>query len=80
MYVSDGLTAKSISDLMQELESGQYKKEILPNSSYEMSGERQAMYFSHARENLKTDIAHAVMYSNQQLEDYQLLGAFHERT
>ena len=66
MYVSDGLTAKRISDLMQELESGQYKKEILPNS--------------HARENLKTDIAHAVMYSNQQLEDYQLLGAFHERT
>ena len=55
MYVSDGLTAKRISDLMQELESGQYKKEILP-------------------------IAHAVMYSNQQLEDYQLLGAFHERT
>lgn len=53
MYVSDGLTAKRISDLMQELESGQYKKEILPNSSYEMSGERQAMYFSHARENLK---------------------------
>lgn len=46
-----------------------YKIDKLPNAAYDLRDERQAAYFSHARENMKTDIAHIIMYANQQIYD-----------
>ena len=52
--------------LVQEICDGEYKVDKLPNAAYDLRGERQTAYFSHARENLNTDIAHGIMYDNQQ--------------
>lgn len=49
------------------------KRIFLPNSSYEMSGEHQAMYFLHMRENMKTDIAYVIMHSGVDLRDVSFL-------
>ena len=56
--------------LVQEVNDGEYKIEKLPNAAYNFTGERQAAYYSHVRENMKTDIAHIIMYENQQVYDY----------
>lgn len=37
--------------LVQEVYDGEYKIDELPNAAYDLRGERQAAYFSHAREN-----------------------------
>lgn len=57
------------SELVQEVCNGDYKIDKLPNAAYDLRDERQAAYFSHARENMKTDIAHIIMYANQQIYD-----------
>lgn len=62
-----------VCELIEELERGEYKKDFLPNSSYEMSGEHQAMYFLHMRENMKTDIAYVIMHSGVDLRDVSFL-------
>ena len=43
-----------IEKLVQEILVGEHRKERLPNSSYDFSKERQAMYFS----NMKIGRAH----------------------
>ena len=53
------------SELVQEVCNGDYKIDKLPNAAYDLRDERQAAYFSHAREN----IAHIIMYANQQIYD-----------
>lgn len=58
-----------VSELVQEVCNGDYKIDKLPNAAYDLRDERQAAYFSHARENMKTDIAHIIMYANQQIYD-----------
>lgn len=58
-----------VDELIQEVVDGLYEIEKLPNAAYDLTGERQVAYFSHARENMKTDIAHVIMYENQQLND-----------
>lgn len=59
--------------LIQEIKDGKFIKDKMPNSSYELSEERQAMYFLHVRENMKTDLAHTIMYNDRMTEDYYLL-------
>ena len=61
------------SKLVQEVYDGEYKIDKLPNAAYDLRGERQAAYFSHARENMKTDVAHIIMYDNQQIYDHMFL-------
>jgi len=56
-------------ELVQEVCNGDYKIDKLPNAAYDLRYERQAAYFSHARKNMKTDIAHIIMYANQQIYD-----------
>lgn len=58
-----------VSELVHEVCNGDYKIDKLPNAAYDLRDERQAAYFSHARENMKTDIAHIIMYANQQIYD-----------
>ena len=57
------------SELVQEICNGNFKIDEFPNATYDLRDERQAAYFSHARENMKTDIAHIIMYANQQIYD-----------
>lgn len=38
----------------------------------ELVGELQVTYFSHARENMKTDITHIIMDGNQQVYTFPL--------
>lgn len=61
-----------IGNLVQEVYEGKYKIDKLPNAAYDLRGERQVAYFSHVRENMKTDIAHVIMDDNQQIYDLQL--------
>lgn len=53
------------SELVQEVCNGDYKIDKLTNAAYDLRDESQVAYFSHARENMKTDIAHIIMYANQ---------------
>lgn len=62
-----------VKKLTDEVQKGEHKKDNLPNAAYEMIGERQADYFSHARKNMQTDFAHSIMYNNLQLDDIEVL-------
>lgn len=59
--------------LVNEILSGEYPKDILPNSALGFSGEHQALYFSNFRRNLQSDMAHAVMLNSQCTYDLELL-------
>lgn len=50
-----------IQRLVQEISDGEYKKERFLDMADELRGEYQTEYFSHARENMKTDMAHILM-------------------
>lgn len=47
--------------LLREVFSGTWKKDRLPNASLSLTAEAQAAYFSQARNNMKTEIAHCIM-------------------
>ena len=67
-----------VEKLTDEVQKGEHKKDRLPNAAYQMIGERQADYFSHARKNMQTDFAHSIMYNNQQLDDIEVLERLNE--
>ena len=60
-------------NLVMEVYAGEYKIDQLPNAAYDFRDERQAIYFSHARQNMETDIAHIIMYENQQVDDLNFM-------
>lgn len=66
-------TYAGIDGLIQEVASGKYKKDTLPNASLEFSGERQAQYFSNLRRNLQSVSAQRIMTHSPQLFELQLL-------
>ena len=45
------------------------------NVSFPFKGERQAQYFSHARNNMRSDMAHATMSHSNQSDDIKILAA-----
>lgn len=59
--------------LIAEILSGEYTKDILPNSAFGFSDEQQAQYFSNLRRNLKSDMASAVISNSQSAYDLELL-------
>lgn len=63
-----------VHNLIKEVVNGETKMDQLPNSSYELSEERQAEYFSHVRANMVSDMAYAVMNHGQQLDDLEVLA------
>ncbi len=67
-----------IEKLVQEILVGEHRKERLPNSSYDFSKERQAMYFSNMRKNLQSDVSDIVMNTNHRLEDLEMLSMIEE--
>lgn len=59
--------------LVNEIISGEYPRDILPNSALRFSGENEAQYFSNLRRNLQSDMAHAVIDNSQSTYDLELL-------
>lgn len=64
---------KRRNNLVLEVLNGEKEKDVLPNSAYSFEEERQAQYFSHARNNMKSDMAYATMNHMQQLDDIRVL-------
>ena len=62
-----------IDALVAEILSGEYTKDILPNSAFGFSNEQQAQYFSNLRRNLQSDMASAVISNSQNAYDLELL-------
>ncbi len=62
-----------IDALVEEILSGEYTKDILPNSALGFSNEQQAQYFSNLRRNLQSDMANAVISNSQNAYDLELL-------
>lgn len=66
-----------IEELVEEVRRGEHEMDILPNSSFDFSEERQSMYFSNARKNMKSDMAYATMSRAQRVDDmkvFEVLG------
>lgn len=62
-------------ELVEEVKRGEVKKDTLPNAAYAFTEERQAVYFSHMRDNMGSDMAYATMFSGSQLDDLKVLRA-----
>ena len=64
-----------VNDIINEIISGQWKREIEPflESRLPLSGEFEALYFSHLRKNLQSDLAELVIHSEQCLDDLKIL-------
>lgn len=59
--------------LIEEIQTGQMAKEVLLNASFPFEEERQALYFSKARNNMESDMAHATMKHSIQTDDVKIL-------
>lgn len=70
---SINMTNKRIVVLMAEVLRGEHIIDTLPNSSFDFAEEQQAIYFSNARKNMKSEMAYATMHSGQQLNDLKIL-------
>ena len=64
--------------LLEEIMSGKYSKDILPNSALGFSKEHQAQYFSNLRRNLQSDMANSVISNFQSTFDLELLRKIKE--
>lgn len=62
-----------IDDIIQEILSGEYVKDTLPNSAVSFSGEHEAIYFSNQRRFMQSDLADLVINSGQCLDDLEWL-------
>lgn len=67
-------THERINGLIREVLQKEHKVDTLPNSSFDFSDERQAMYFSNMRKNMSSETAHMVINCGQQLADLKLTG------
>ena len=59
--------------LIEEIKSGQITKAVLPDADFPFEEERQALYFSKARNNMGSDMAHATMKHSIQTDDMKIL-------
>lgn len=60
-------------ELLQEILRGELVRDVLPNPSYEFSGERKARYYSNMRWNMESDMAFLVMKNHQNYCELDLL-------
>ena len=65
--------AFGIDDIIQEIISGEYVMDDLPNSAISFTGEHEALYFSNLRRYLQSDMAELVITSGQCLDDLRCL-------
>lgn len=59
--------------LIEEIQIGRIIKVVLPDVSFPFEEERQALYFSKARNNMRSDMAHATMKHSIQTDDMKIL-------
>ena len=64
-----------INALINEVVSGEQKRDTLRNSSYQFEKEAQAMYFSNMRRNMKSRLASAVMCASYDLSELKVMEA-----
>ncbi len=64
-----------IDTIIQEILSGEYHEDVPEDSAVGLIGEWQAQYFSLLRNNLRSDMAHAVITNDQRTYDLELLRA-----
>lgn len=62
--------------LTDEILSGKYRIERLPDDAFDFSNEVQAMYFSKARKALHSEVAYLTMTISQDLRDLEILKKF----
>ena len=72
--LKDAVISKRVAQLINEVAVGEHTIDVLSNTSLSLSDERQVEYFSHARENMKKDVAYIIMTNNQNTDDLRLLG------
>ena len=72
--LKDADISKRVAQLINEVAVGEHTIDVLSNTSLALSDERQVEYFSHARENMKKDVAYIIMTNNQNTDDLRLLG------
>ena len=68
--LKDAVISKRVAQLINEVAVGEHTIDVL----LALSDERQVEYFSHARENMKKDVAYIIMTNNQNTDDLRLLG------
>lgn len=66
-------TSKRRDRLIEEISSGEKRKDILLNDSFPFKTELQAIYFSHTRRNMESDMAHATMCQAGCTDDLKIL-------
>lgn len=71
--LKDAVISKRVNQLINEVAVGEHTIDVLSNTSLALSDERQVEYFSHARENIKKDVAYIIMTNNQNFDDLSLL-------
>ena len=59
--------------LIEEIQTEQMTKVVLPDIAFSFEEERQALYFSKARNNMGSDMAHATMKHSIQTDDMKIL-------
>lgn len=64
-----------IDALIREVASGEQERDTLPNSSYRLEKEAQAMYFSNMRRNMQSRIAAAIVRCNSDLSELKVMEA-----
>ena len=64
-----------INALINEVASGEQKKDTLRNSSYQFEKKAQAMYFSNMRRNMQSRIASTVMHCGSDLRELRVMEA-----
>lgn len=72
--LKDAVISKRVAQLINEVAVGEHTIDVLSNTSLALSDKRQVEYFSHARENMKKDVAYIIMTNNQNTDDLRLLG------
>ena len=63
--------------LIEEIQTEQMTKVVLPDITFPFEGERQALYFSKARNNMRSDMAHATMKHSVQTNDRKIMEILH---
>ena len=62
-----------IDALIREVASGEQKRDTLPNSSYRLEKEAQAMYFSNMRRNMQSRTAEAIVRCNPDISELKVM-------
>ena len=61
------------SNFIAEIRCGEKEKDVLLNSSFPFEAERQALYFSFTRRNIKSDMAYATMHHSNNTDDMAIM-------